>query len=145
MVILWGNPLASSIIKYSERWFRSNFVFKFCPWVLKMDPYPEGPWCLQALGCQDRPPPAGVAGSGFCMSASCLCFKCCSHLLVWCFCFPLCHFFFPFSLTFSLHADKFPCFTSPKTPSSSWMSHLSERCSLSLPPLTLGLSLSTLP
>lgn len=35
---------------------------------------------------------------------------------------------FSFSPTFSLHADKFLCFTSPKTPSSSWMSPLSELC-----------------
>ena len=54
-------------------------------------------------------------------------------------------FFFSVSPTFSLHADKFLCFTSPKTPSSSWMSHLSELCSLSVLQLTLILSFHILP
>ena len=59
--------------------------------------------------------------------------------------FLLYHFFFSVSPTFSLHADKFLCFTSPKTPSSSWMSHLSELCSLSVLQLTLILSFHILP
>lgn len=54
-------------------------------------------------------------------------------------------FFFSVSPTFSFHADKFLCFTSPKTPSSSWMSHLSELCSLSVLQLTLILSFHILP
>lgn len=85
----------------------------------------DGPWSRHGWASTDHPPPRVQLAVRFAsMSASCLCFKCCSPLLVLSSFFPLCHFFF-LSPTFCLHADKFLCFTSPKTPSSSWMSHLS--------------------
>lgn len=104
--------------------------------LLKVDPDPEGPCDASGPepGGRGRPP-SGAAGSGF----ACLLLACASSaplMLVWVSFIPLCHFF-SFSLTFSLHADKSLCFTSPKTPSSSWVFHLSVLCSLSLLQLTL--------
>lgn len=112
--------------------FSVTFVFKFCIWIfLKVGPgWPPGHRCWWPCAPEDGRGwtcPKGVAGSEFCMSAACLDFECWFHLLVWFSFFPLCHFF-SLSPTFCLHADKFLCFTSPKTPSSSWMPHLSELC-----------------
>ena len=99
----------------------------------------------------------GPGGQGFTSSHSCdwqqvlhVCFSPVSSAALICsLSFPVFSvvplFFFSVSPTFSLHADKFLCFTSPKTPSSSWMSHLSDLCSLSVLQLTLILSFHILP
>lgn len=117
-------------------------VSEFCSWVVL-------PWSLpqKRLVLAWGPDLGGqgfTSSRRFCMSASHLCFESCSHLFVW-LPFSIVPLFFSVSPTFSLHADKYLCFTSRKTPSSSWMSHLSELCSLSVLQLTLILSFHILP
>lgn len=114
----------------------SKFVLKFCSWVfLKWTLTQRGPVMppVQSRGARTGLPRAQLAA--VCMSASRLCFKR-SFYVGPGFLFSIVPLF-SFSLTFSLHADKSLCFTSPKTPSSSWVSHLSALRSWSLLQLTL--------
>lgn len=138
VVILCGKFEASNMIKYSERWVEFNICFKILfMGLLKMDPDPEGPVMppVQSLGARTGLPRVQLAGSGFaCLLLTCAS-KRSSHVGPG-FLFSIVPLF-SFSLTFSLHADKSLCFTSPKTPSSSWVSHLSALRSWSLLQLTL--------
>lgn len=113
--------------------FSLKFAIKFCSWVfiklalIQRESAMPRVWVLTNKNIC----PTLTGGlREFCMTAAHLCSSYCSHLSVWFSFCPLYHFFL--SLTFFLHADKFLCFTSPKTLSSSWMSHLSELCSLSV-------------
>lgn len=105
-----------------------KFVFKFCSWVFLK-------WTLA-----ERRPVTASGGTTFqgCgwqwVLHDCL-LVCVSGAVIYWFGFLFSFFFFFshcatffFFPPFYLHADKFLCFTSPKTPSSSWMSHLSELC-----------------
>lgn len=105
--------------------------------LLKVDPdlTPRGPVMPRIQNLGARTAFLGCSWQRVCMAASRLCSECSS---CWSgFPFFHCATFFSFSLTFSLHADKSLCLTCPKTPSSSWVFHLSALCSVSLLQLTL--------